>query len=123
MNRYTGDCTLYRQLHGHLRISDRIDEGIGQVAADDPDDALCIGQNRHHLLWRRALQHDRALWGRSLLRSHSFSEQRVQIPAGLVQLEGMRLDMCIIEQVLDDALLETGTLSGRGQGMLELFKL
>jgi len=105
MNRYTSDCTRCRQLHGHRLISGRIAQGIGQVAADDPDDALCIGQNRHHLLRRQALQHDRALWGRSLLCSHDFSEQRVQIPAGRVQLEGMGLDMCIIEQILDNALL------------------
>src|SRR5256885_5567934 len=113
MNRYTGYSTLYPQLHGHRLISGRIDEGIGQVAADDLGDALCIGQDGHDTLWRRALQHDGAPWSCPLLCGHGFSEQRVQIPAGQVQLEGIGLDTCIIEQVLYDALLKTGTLAGR----------
>src|SRR5215469_9970534 len=84
---------------------------------------LGISHDGNHTLWRRALQHDGALWDCSLRRGHNFPEQRVQIPVRRMQLEGLGLETCIIEQVPNDALLKTGTLSGRGQGILEPLKL
>jgi hypothetical protein len=123
MNRDTGYCSLYSQLHAHRLINRRRAQRFGQVARDHLGDALGIGHDGDHVLWRQALQHDGALWGCPSLCDHRFSEQRVQIPAGRVQLQGMGLEACIIEQVTDDALLKTGTLSGRGQGVLELLKL
>src|SRR5258706_10064807 len=123
MNRDTGYCPLYCQLHGHRLISRRGVQSIGQVAGDHLGDALCIGQDGHHTLWRQALQHNGAPWGCPLLCDHGCSELHVQIPARRVQLEGVGLETCNIEQVPDDALLKTGTLCSRGQGMLELLKL
>jgi len=43
---------------------------------------------------------------------NGFSEQRYQITALQVQLEGIGLKTRVIEQILDDALLKTGTLGG-----------
>src|SRR5260370_33290717 len=123
MNRDTGYCPLYRQLHAHRLISRRRAQRVGQVARDHLGDALGIGHDGDHVLWRQDLQHDGALWGCPSLCDHRFSEQRVQIPARRVQLQGMGLETCIIEQVPDDALLKTGALCGRGQEILELLKL
>src|SRR5258708_36648328 len=90
MNRYTGYCTRYRQLHDHRLISGRIDEGIGQVVADDPGDPLCISHDGHHTLWRQALPYVGALWRCSLLFGPAFLEHAVLIPPVAGQLYGLR---------------------------------